>query len=228
MFKLFDFIKGNKLSLVEKKQEHGDIWSFSFKSEKVIQWKAGQHILVSLDKSGSKMFSVSTAPNEGVFRITTHLGKDTQSKFKKKLSELVIGEKITARGPVGAMSIKNEDEQYVFMTGGIGITPFISIMRQLQLENKLVGITLLYANKDQNILFKSEIDHYAKHNPNFNVKFITSPERINKEMIIQSSFDLLKTNFFVSGPRPMIKEMKEILKETGAKKVKTDPFYGYK
>lgn len=230
---LFDFIKGNTLTFIDKKLEFGDIWTFTFKPNRKVDWKAGQHILLTVpqsnpDRKGTKrMFSVSTAPYESIIQITTHVGIEKQSTFKQALLNLKSGDEISGRGPVGPMTITDETKNYVFVTGGIGITPFRSILKQLNYENKRLHVRLLYGNRDTNILFKDELEAIASNNKNLHLKYIISPERINAPILRDSTTNIAETIFFISGPKPMVAEMKNLLKELGAKNIKSDPFYGY-
>lgn len=232
MKKAIDFIKGHKLVFIEKVHEQDDIVSFVFKPVKIFDWKAGQHMLLTVnhapkDKKGNKrMFSVSSAPHEDTIRITTHVPKDEPSSFKMALTELEKNTQIIARGPVGLMTLTRPQPQHVFLAGGIGITPFISLLRQNIYEKLNTDITLLYSNKTQDFLFQKEIDEIVSTNKN--IKVIYSNERINENLVTKSTKDIENTIFFVSGPRPMVVEIKKLLKNLGAKYIKSDPFLGYK
>jgi hypothetical protein len=59
------------------------------------------------------------------------------------------------------------------------------------------------------------------------VKYIVAPERITAETIKAAVSEITKPVFMISGPRGMVSDMKKVLKSLGAKKIKSDPFFGY-
>ncbi|MNJ47342.1 Benzoate 1,2-dioxygenase electron transfer component [compost metagenome] len=121
-----------------------------------LTWKAGQYGLFSIThksvKNGTRPFSVSSAPAENAVRITTRIGEQP-SEFKKALLELTPGMKITMRGPVGPFYLQDENPA-LFIAGGIGITPFRSILKQIDSTPKEVGkpIHLLYMDGNREYL----------------------------------------------------------------------------
>lgn len=222
-----------RLVLVDKKSEQKDISTFIFKPGEKINWIAGQYLIYSLPhpkqdlKGKQRFFTISSAPHQNFPSITTRIERNP-STFKKTLDSLRIGDVIFAKGPDGDFIIENLSRKYVFIAGGIGITPFISILRQLDFENKKFTATLLYSNKNKQVVFKKEFDKIAKKNLNFKINYIYSPERIDKNLL--KKFVDKKTFFYVSGPDPMVDKLEKILRKLGVKdeNIKLDYFSGYK
>ena len=150
--------------------------------------------------------------------------------FMLNLNNLKIGDGIEARGPDGDLYIQDFKKQYVFVAGGIGITPFWSILKQLNYEKKIPNIILLYANKDNNILFKDELEQISKKFNKLKIIYFISPSRITKESLKKLKLDFKKTIFFISGPENMIYKIKMLLNSLGVKdeNMKEDYFTGYK
>jgi ferredoxin-NADP reductase len=221
------------LKLIEKRNETKSVVSFIFEPETPIKWLAGQYLIYNLphvnqDLRGKmRFFTISSSPYEKNPTITTKIEKNSSS-FKKTLSNLKIGGIIKAKGPDGDFVIENLNGNYVFIAGGIGITPFISIIKQLNHKNNLTDITLLYANKSDDIVFKKELEEIARKNVNLKLNYFISPVRIDEKIL--KKFINKKTVFYVSGPDPMVDGVTKLLTKLGLRKenIKEDYFSGYK
>lgn len=224
-----------KLKLTDKKQETPDVTSFIFTPSEPLTWKAGQFLHYVLhheptDERGSdRWFTNSAAPFENHVRITTRQTIDNGSSFKKKLFSLVEGKSIEISLVDGDFTLDDPSQEHVFIAGGIGITPFRSILAQLNHEKKQINVTLLYSNRDQNIVYKEELEEIVKNNPNFKIHYIFSPEHIDEKKIRELIPDLQKPTFYVSGPEPMVDTLGETLKKMGVAEehLKQDWFSGY-
>lgn len=221
-----------KLTLIEKKKLTPEVFSFVFKTEEKIKWKAGQYLIYTLphknmDLRGKmRFFTISASPFQKFPSISTKIVKESSS-FKKALNKLKIGDEISAKGPDGDFVIKNPNKKYVFIAGGIGITPFASIIRQLNFEKKKINVTLLYSGKTNDLPFKKDFEQIGKSHKEFKIEYFIG-ERIDEKML--SKFIKGKYVFFVSGPDPMVEEMEKLLFKLGIKKenFKDDYFSGYK
>ena len=89
---------------------------------------------------------------------------------------------------------------------------------------------LLYANKDEDIVFKAELEEIASRNPNFKINYIFSPNHIDATTVKKFVSDLTKPIFYVSGPEVMVESLMSMLKSLGIKetKIKGDWFPNYK
>ncbi len=222
------------LTLFEKKQEAKDVMSFKFKSNEPLNWKPGQYLFYTLpndnpDNRGvTRYFTISSAPFEKHVMITTRISKPSSS-FKKSLLNLKTGEKVEASGPDGDFTIDDPNKNYVFIAGGIGITPFRSIILDLDHKKLPINVQLLYANRNKDIVFKRELKSLAQRNPKFKIKYFINPDRIDEKAFSTFNFQLSTFNFFVSGPEPFVESIEKILKGLGIKplKIKLDFFPGY-
>ena len=132
--------KKKDLLFLESYKESEDVYTFLFEKEEDLTWKAGQHGLLSIThkkiKNGTKPFTLASAPAEKVIKITTRISNDP-SEFKKALLELKPGMKISMSGPVGSFYLK-DNSATLLIAGGIGITPFRSIVKQLEVEGNSI------------------------------------------------------------------------------------------
>lgn len=224
-----------KLKLIKKKQETPDVTSFVFTPSEPLTWKAGQFLHYVLhheptdDRGSDRWFTNSAAPFEKHVQITTRQTKDKGSSFKKELFSLAEGKSIEISFVEGDFTLDDLDEEYIFIAGGIGITPFRSILRQLDHDKRQVNVTLLYANRDQNIVFKDELEEIAKNNPGIKIHYIFSPDHIDEKTIRKLIPNLQKPIFYISGPEPMVEALGETLKKMGIAEdhLKQDWFPGY-
>jgi ferredoxin-NADP reductase len=224
-----------ELKLIEKKQETPDVTSFIFEISEPISWKPGQYLHYVLhhrptdDRGSDRWFTNSAAPFENQVRITTRQATERSSTFKQKLFALKEGKKIEASVVTGDFILDEAEKDHVFIAGGIGVTPFRSILKQLDHDKKPINVTLLYANRDQNVVFKDELEAVASTNPNFKIHYIFSPEHIDEKIIREFVPNLTMPIFYVSGPEPMVDTLSELLKKMGIAEdhIKGDWFPGY-
>jgi len=234
---LLKFIKPTTLEFEESTHINGNAYSFTFKADKPLSWHAGQHGMLEIKLPGGKtarrMFSLSSAPQENRVTITTYWHGDNASSYKKALWNLQPGDNAKIRGPVGLMYMRDISANNILIAGGIGITPFRSMLIEAALLGEDIHATLLYANKSPDeVIFKDELENLSKKFNNLVVKYIYSPTKISKDIINDSmgASKLENTNFYLSGPPKMIKTYKKLLKDIGIsrKNIYSDPFMGYK
>lgn len=234
---LLKFIQPTALKFEKRKKIIGNAYSFTFKAEKPLTWHAGQHGMLEIKlpsgKTARRMFSLSSAPQENQVTITTYWHGDKASDYKKALWNLQPGDSTRIRGPVGPMYARDISANNILIAGGIGITPFRSMLIDADLSGEDIHATLLYANKSPDeVIFKDEFENLSKRLNNLEVKYIYSPTKISKDIINDSigASKLENTNFYLSGPPEMIKTYKKLLKDIGIsrKNIYSDPFMGYK
>ncbi|MCL5113634.1 MAG: FAD-dependent oxidoreductase [Patescibacteria group bacterium] len=224
------------LTFIRKYKEADDVFSFFFKSNKPLIWRAGQYLFYTFpnnhpdDRGVTRYFTISSAMFEKHVSITTRISKPS-STFKKDLLGMKKGDTIQASGPDGDFTIDDLNKNYVFIAGGIGITPFRSILLDLDYRQKPINVQLLYSNRNEDVVFKKELESLAQGNPNFKIKYFISPQRID-EKAIQSQRPTAndqKPIFYVSGPEPFVESIEKILKdlEVKSQNIKLDHFPGY-
>lgn len=227
--------KNVKLKLTGKKPETPDVTSFIFIPSEPLSWIPGQflhyvfHHEPTDDRGSDRWFTNSAAPFENHIRITTRFASDKSSSFKKKLFALKEGKEIEISFIEGDFILDDPSKDYVFIAGGIGITPFRSILAQLNYEKKPINVTLLYSNRDQNVVYRDELEEIAKNSPNFKIHYFFSPEHIDGNKIKELIPNLQKPIFYISGPEPMVDALGEILKKMNIPEehIKQDWFPGY-
>jgi ferredoxin-NADP reductase len=108
--------------------------------------------------------------------------------------------------------VDDSKKTFVFIAGGIGITPFRAILLDLDYTKKPLNVQLLYANRDNDFPYRKELDALRGRHPEFRIDYVVRPNRIDEKSIPQLVPDIQKPMLYVSGPEPMVESMDETLK----------------
>lgn len=221
-----------ELILKEIRDEISDIKTVIWETSEEFTWNPGQFLEYELpqndpDSRGTKRwFTISSAPFEGYIAQTTRF-VEKPSSFKNKLLSMKPGDRIDATGPKGKFVIEDYSRYHVFIAGGIGITPFRSMIAQSTHDKKYHKGLLLYQNRDNNFVFKNELEQYSKVNDEFVIKYSTS--QLTLEDILGSINTGPIPVFYLSGPEPFVEHYIKILADAGFldEQIKKDFFPGY-
>ena len=181
--------------------------------------------------------AVNSPTERGVLGLATRL-RDTG--FKRSLAELPVGAEVEVEPPKGEFVLPEAtDRPYVFVAGGIGITPFRSMLRYAADEALPYRVTLLYSNRSRaETAFLDELRELEGRLPEFHtvLTMTDDPEWEGERRRIDAAFfrdhvgDLLgQATFMVAGPPPMVSAIEEALAEAGVEgeRVVSDKFSGY-
>lgn len=227
-----------ELVLVDKTEVCPDIVSFYFKSKdgsKLIKHKAGQFLPFKIKTDDPKYkdvirtYSLSMFPNEDTYRISVK--KINGGLIGTYLHEnLNIGDSIYAMAPTGLFTINNKNNDIVLISGGIGITPLLSMLyEESSIRN---NIHFIQAVQNSSLHpFKNDIESIAKIKNIKNTVFYSKPldedkkgldydytGYINKEFLKDNIN--LSSDFYLCGPPPFMKAVESNLIELGVDKSK--------
>jgi len=229
--------------LLQQLHEAENAASFLFEPEAPISYEAGQYLRYTLphanpDNRGvTRSFTIASFPAEPNIRVTTRLSEPSSS-FKRALAHLEPGAVLETSGPFGRFVYSDTATPAVFIAGGIGITPFRSIIGDLAARKIRAKITLLYSNRTADIPFRSFLDgllpDWSELQPVYTVtqppEDWTGPRgRIDASFIERHVDDLAERVFFISGPTALVEAMRRTLSEIGVDpaRVKHEAFPGY-
>ena len=224
--------KKSKLTFLNRRQEAGNISSFFFKHDPAVHWKAGQHGILSfhrkLEGGSWRGFSIAAHPNEGIVLISTRI-TDQPSAYKKALMELKPGDEISMRGPFGPFYLDGSKKPVVFIAGGIGITPYRSLILHSALDTSQApsSIRLLYFDNTGHYAYRQELDDIAIKNDFIKVEYGTS-EDLNGKIAEQIRELGNSACYYVSGPGSMVTSIKKSLAAQGISRnnIKHELFIG--
>ena len=224
-----------KLKLAARKPESPGVESFIFKPQEPLVWKAGQFLHYVLnreatdDRGSDRWFTIASAPCEEHVMLTTRFDSKRSSTFKKTLKVLKPGGTIEVSDLDGDLIVSDTRKEYVFIAGGIGITPFRSILKQAEHDGEKLRVQLIYANRQTVAAYQKEFEAMARRNRNLKIHYLFNPQRVDKQTIKELVPDLKKPLFYVSGPEPMVEAIGKMLQQIGIpkKRIKQDWFPGY-
>ncbi|MBI3338072.1 FAD-dependent oxidoreductase [Candidatus Saccharibacteria bacterium] len=192
---------------------------------------AGQYTQIHLshekvDQRGDKRwFTISSSPTDDMVSITTKFASENGSSFKKALSSLKPGATLNLADPMGDFVLpKDKTIPLLFIAGGIGITPFHSIVKWLSDTSEKRKIHLVYAvNEPEELAFQ---DLFVKYGLEFTP---VVGRRLTTQNILSYAKKLPGCLIFISGPEPMTETFVDELQEKGVSnsRLVTDYFPGY-
>jgi len=214
-----------QITLDHTKQENYNIRTFWFKPEKPLNYTAGQFIEMYLphdkpdDRGIKRWFTLSSSPSEALISITTKFAGEKASSFKKTLFGLKAGAKIKIVEPMGDFVLpKSTDIPMVFVAGGIGVTPFRSMIKWLVDNQQSRDIqVLLAANQPKDLVFEDLFKGYTKKL----IKIVAEPDsawrgqtgRLTADTILELTGPATNKRIYVSGPEPMVEALEKDLRE---------------
>lgn len=234
------------LSLQRKIRLSRDTFDFAFGTPSSLQFEAGQYMEWTLahpraDSRGNRrFFTLASSPTEP----SVHLGVkfyEKGSSFKKALSTLNENTAILAGHVAGEFTLPMDpDKKLVFVAGGIGITPFRSMLKYLIDTKQQRDVVVFYANRTvEDIVYQNVLDE-ANRQLGVPMIYTLTDEtsvprnwtghvgRIDETLIAQVVPDFRERLFYLSGPPQMVRGQERMLKRMGVRRrqIKKDFFPG--
>lgn len=226
------------LTVKQIKRETTDVFSVIFEKPEDLpagrqgfNFYAGQYLDYELEVNdpdgNTRAFTISASPSEDFLMLSTKYGL---TPFKKALAKLKPGDQVKTSHPVGTF-ILDETSPAVFIAGGIGITPFRSMIKYAY-DNKLqTPITLIYSNSSEDFPFKEVLKGWRKELPNLTIIYHNSSQngRLNNTKLATAVGYFVNNIFYLAGPPKMIDNFEKMLLELGVAKtnIRYDHFDGY-
>lgn len=235
------------LPFLRREKLSEDTWAFYFDRRKdPFDFLPGQWVRITLaiknpDKRGaSRIFSLASSPLENEYAlIATRI---IESAFKKKLMELVPQTPVRFFGPSGQFILAEAEKiPQVFLAGGIGITPFRSMLVYALQKKLAIPLTLLasFANVED-IVFQNELEEIGTKHPSIRIVYtVSKPQeptysgaetgRISEELIRKYTSDVAGSLYYIAGPPLMVSAMEQIVEEMGISQnlIRKENFVGY-
>lgn len=223
------------LSLRKKKEIADNTYSFYFEPDRPFNFKAGQFMHWTLphknpDSRGvRRFFTICSSPTQNEAMISLKVPDENPSSFKRTLMGLKNGDQAVAIDPSGEFVLpKDKSESLVFIAGGIGVTPFISMAGWMIDKKDKRDIVLLYSNStEKEVAFRDTLDEAEEYGLKTIYVITKRDGYVDEKMIGKRVPDWVKRTFYISGPQPMVEAFKRMLTKMGVRRVKTDFFPGY-
>lgn len=216
------------LTFVSSKPEAGNIRTFIFETGG-LSWVAGQSQAYILPQAGEHeedyqhWFTIASAPSEREIHISTRV---SDSSFKQALNALRPGDTVQTWDLSGDFTWEEDPSgPVVLVAGGIGVTPFRSILLERAAQNKKLNAVLLSFNRTEEIPFRAEFEALTKTHPEFTFMPVVG-QPISADSIIAHAPQAREQIVYLSGPEPMVEQIGADLEARGII-VKQDRFPGY-
>lgn len=217
-----------KLKLISSHPEAGNIRTFVFETGG-LEWLAGQNQAYILPQAGKteaeneRWFTISSPPSSGTIAISTRI---SDSPFKQALHSLQPGDMIERHSINGDFTWEDEsDTPVVLVAGGIGVTPFHSMLLQRHAVGKSLNAALLHFNRDEQIPFQQELGQLVEQHPELTVQYVIG-EPVTADKILELAPQAVTQVTYVSGPEAMVMAVCSELNKRGVT-TKQDEFPGY-
>jgi ferredoxin-NADP reductase len=221
--------------------------AFHFSRPPGFHFQAGQSLAMSLvappetDGEGdTRTFTIASAPHEPDLMVATRM-RDTA--FKRVLKSAPAGTAVRIDGPNGEMVLHDDAARpAVFLAGGIGITPFLSMARHAAHERLAHRIVLFYSNRrPEDAAFLPELQNLERLNSNYRlIATMAEAEKsarpwsgetgfIRREMLERHLPDIASAVWYFAGPPAMTMAMGQMLQDMGVAEdaMRYEEFYGY-
>jgi glycine betaine catabolism B len=203
-----------------------DTCSFRFPSPDGFDFKPGQYMMVTVRTDGKELvhpFSISSSPTDrGLIEFTKKL---TQSEYSNYLRSAKLGDWTRIDGPYGKFTCECEFEKILFLAGGIGITPFFSIIKYCVDNHLPTSMVLFYGSRTENeIAFRRELDAMAQANSNLKIIYVLNEGNptwtgkvgfVTADLIRQEVPDYKDRVFYACGPPVMVSAMQKVVAALG-------------
>jgi ferredoxin-NADP reductase len=235
------------LRLKARTQLAPDTYDFRFTGDRRLRFRPGQYLEWTLahsrpdNRGNRRYFTIASSADEREVRIGVKF-YPAASSFKRTLLAMRPGNAIVASQLAGEFVLPaNRREKLVFMAGGIGITPFRSMIRHLLDHREERPITVLYSNRTAQEIVYADVLEEARERLGIETVYTLTdassvpPDwqggtgRVDAEMIAKAVPDYRERTFYLSGPRSLVVGFEEVLRTIGIpkKRIKTDFFPGF-
>ncbi|HEX2786397.1 MAG TPA: FAD-binding oxidoreductase [Ignavibacteria bacterium] len=206
--------------ILDKKNLTHNVIRFRYEKPQGYTFIPGQATEVTVNKEGWKdkrnPFTFTCLTTDPFLEFSIKIYPEHKG-VTNELSKLEIGDEIILHDVWGAIQYKGKG---VFIAGGAGVTPFIAILRDLNVKDEIEGNTLLFANKtSDDIILKDEFEKMK----GLNFINILSDEKNSEydnghitEEYLKSKINNFNQKFYVCGPPPMVEGVTKSLKNLGA------------
>jgi predicted ferric reductase len=220
-------IRKSPFQVVAVAQETHDTWSLDFEGTD-IQYKPGQFLIVRLVRDGRVSephpFTLSSSPSQDRLSISVKSVGD----FTSTIGETTTQDQAYVDAPYGMFSFLNHDAQnLVFIAGGIGVTPFMSMLRYMRDKKLERDVTLIWGNKtERDIAFRKELEQMVAQMGSLRVVHVMSGQDdwpgergyVDTKLLKRYLPEIRDPQVFVCGPPVMMTKVLRSLFDLGVPK----------
>ena len=234
-----------KFTLVRIEKMASGCYDFVFNPDRKLVFEAGQYLDWTLDVRNSddrgnrRPFTIASAPGDTEVHLGVKFYK-APSAFKRSLLNLKPGDAIYGSQIAGNFTLpRDRTEKLAFIAGGIGVTPFRSMMQDMIDRRDERSVVMLYGNNSVKEIAYSEVFDRAERELGIKTVYAVVEDAaldtnmhhgfIDAALIQREVPDYQSRTFYISGPRSMVVRFQSVLKELGItrSRIKVDFFPGF-
>jgi len=214
-------------TITRKETHKSGLWEIDFSLDKELHFKPGQYVSVYVENLKKPApFSIASSP---VDTKNVVLGIEVVGEVTTTITALDPGTVVTLKGPFGKFVIGDHERKVCLLAGGIGITPFMSMLRWVRDTHPDKHVVLFYSCKaEDQFMWLDELEEMQRTNENIKIVLTITkdlPEgwkhksgRISQEMIREEIPDYDEYVYFTCGPKGLIEAMFTLLEGMGIPK----------
>ena len=191
----------------------------TFEKPKGLTYKAGQYAVLQLHTPiythldmPLRPLSMVSHPSQATLKFAMRI---SNSSFKRSIMDMSVGDKATIFAPMGDFTLRN-NSHVVFFVAGIGITPVVAMLKELELQHFIGHVTLCYSCKNESAAaFHKDLKQCSLPNYTYLPVFTQTQKRIDKTYISKHILYLLDSQCYIVGTHSFVKEIETILLEQG-------------
>ena len=237
----------HQVKLLRREEVAEGTMSFYFGKPPGFQFKPGQYLDCALidppetDAEGNiRSLSLASAPAEEHLMVATRM---RNTAFKRVLKTMPLGSQLQIDGPMGSFTLHSTAPRpAVLLAGGIGITPFRSMIVNSTRSGLGNRVVLFYSNRrPEDSAFLQELQQIESESKNFQaICVMTKMEKskrpwngetgyMDKAMLTRFVSDITAPIYYIAGPPAMVTAMKETLTGSGVNEddIRFEEFGGY-
>ena len=230
-----------QVTFLSERAESDNISTFFFTPERHLRYTAGQFVELRLphenvdDRGDSRWFTLSSSPTSKLLSITTEFTDLRGSSFKKALKRLEPGVALSMSDPLGDFVLPRlVQTPLIFVAGGIGVTPYCSMLQWIAATNDTRDIKMIYGvSSEEEIIFQDVFESAGQHV----TTIVSQPSdswggergRVTADFILGLEKPNDETMIYLSGPELMIQTLTQDLYNKGVhrRQLLSDHFPGY-
>lgn len=188
----------------------------TFEKPENFKHQIGQYVILRLNQPKYtqldmpfRSLSIVSHPSELTLRFAMRM---SESSFKKSCAEMNISETAILFGPTGNFSIQDHNKTIIFLVSGIGITPIIPMLKEMEQHNHTGKVMLFYSNRTlKSAAYHQQLSKLQISDFDYHLVQTSTEGRIKKEFLESKIDKITNCHFYLVGTSEFIHSMKEIL-----------------
>jgi glycine betaine catabolism B len=233
-----------KLTLERIEKTASGCYDYVFRANRPVTFKPGQYLDWTIhsprgdDRGNRRTFTIASAPSEEHVRLGVKFYPNP-SAYKQTLLNMKPGDVVYGAQLAGEFTLPESEEKLAFIAGGIGITPFRSMIQHMMDRGERRDVTLFYGNNKSHEIAYVDVFNRAENELGLRTVYAVAEHAhtetnfhkgfIDADLIMREMPDYAERLFYISGPRSMVLKFEQVLSELGISKsrIKTDFFPGF-